>query len=235
MKIKIALIICVVLSILTACVKYDAEPFSGKTLPRRTEYSNDWLYYNLTKDTYLNPHKSESGDSIKGTKSIIIEGKQFNRNDWDIAFNRYNIRTNSGLSGTEKGGVYDMGLVAYEDIVSLTQIPDNAEFIKDSVVKITMSEKMWNKLYFPINKEPWFDPNSGPKQMKSTANKLLSSALMFSGPPPSYTPSNHVYIIRTADGMNYFKLQIISWYDQYKNIGQRGGKISFKCDQLLKK
>lgn len=230
MKTRIIITICTALSLLTACVEYDALPFEGKTLPRKTEYGNDWLYYNLKQDKYLNP--KISGDSTNGNKADIIEGKQFNRTDWDIAFNRYNIRTNSGLSGSGKSGAYDMGLVAYEDINSVSQIPDDAKFIADKEYLITMNEQMWNELYFPINKEPWFDPNSGPKQMKSTANTLLENALRFAGPPPEYTPSNHVYILRTADGKSYFKLQIISWYDQYKSIGERGGKISFKCDKL---
>lgn len=37
--------------IITSCVKYDAEPFTGKTLPRTCGYStgvtNDWIYFNL--------------------------------------------------------------------------------------------------------------------------------------------------------------------------------------------
>ena len=230
MNTRIILTICTTLSLLTACVEYNALPFEGKTLPRKTEYGNDWLYYNLKQDKYLNP--KISGDSTNSNKADIIEGKQFNRTDWDIAFNRYNIRTNSGLSGNGKGGAYDMGLVAYEDINSVSQIPYDAKFIADKEYLITMNEQMWNELYFPINKEPWFDPNSGPKQMKSTANTLLENALRFSGPPPEYTPSNHVYILRTADGKDCFKLLIISWYDQYKGIGERGGKISFKCDKL---
>jgi len=55
---------------------------------------------------------------------------------------------------------------------------------------------------------------------------------VFSGPPPSYTPSFHTYIIRTADGLHYFKLQIVSWYDESIEIGDTGGRISFYCDEL---
>lgn len=216
--------------VFSGCVEYDALPFDGKTLVRRTQYGNDWLYYNLKDDYFLNP--TISGDSILENKDGIAEGRQKDRKDWDIAFNRYNIRTNSGLSGNGKSGVYDMGLIAYDDVHSVSQLPADISFTIDDEYNITMSEQMWNEKYFPIDRIPWFDPNTGPKQMKSSANSLLGNALRFSGPPPEYTPSNHIYIIRSADGNNYYKLLIISWYDQYKIIGERGGKISFKCDKL---
>ncbi len=226
-KILLLLTICT----LSNCeVEYDADPFNGYTLPRKTEYGNDWLYYNLMDNKYLNP--KTSGDSLNNNKGPIIEGDHFNRNDWDIAFNRYNIRTNSGVSGSSKGGAFDMGLVAYDDIISISQLPESLVFVTDSVYNITISQQEWNSKYYKEKNEPWFDPNSGPKQMSSTANTLLANALRFSGPPPEYIPSNHVYILRTADGENYFKLMIISWYDQYKLIGERGGKISFRCDKL---
>lgn len=223
------ILICTAIT-LVGCVQYDALPFEGKALPRKTDYGNDWLYYNLSKDEYLNPEVS--GDSINGNIGVIVEGQQFNRTDWDIAFNRYNIRTNSGLSGSGLGGAYDMGVVHYDNILKVSQIPGDANFIVDVIYNITMTEQMWIEVYYEESGEPWFDPNSGPKQMESTANTLLGDALQFSGPPPSYTPSNHVYIIRTADGDAYYKLLIVSWYDQYKEVGERGGKISFKCDKL---
>ncbi len=60
---------------------------------------------------------------------------------------------------------------------------------------------------------PWFDPNTGPKRTKTNANPSLSRAIRFSGPPPAYIPNMHTYIVRTADGKHYYKLQIVSWYN----------------------
>ncbi|WP_410879358.1 HmuY family protein [Myroides sp. DW712] len=216
-----------------ACVEYDALSYDGKNLPRITAYSNDWLYYNLREDKFLNPFSS--GDSLfRSADRPIVEGEQKDRLDWDIAFNRFNIRTNSGLSGHGKGGAYDMGLVSYESITSIAQIPSHAVFVTDTLVNITMSQEQWILESSKTgNTDPWFDPNSGPKQMKSTANLVLANALRFSGPPPSYQPSYHVYIIRSAEGTRFFKLLIISWYDPELEIGESGGLISYKCDEIF--
>ena len=50
---------------MTSCVSYEAEDFTGHTLPRKTGYStgvtNDWLYFDLkTGHRYnvLNPNQS---------------------------------------------------------------------------------------------------------------------------------------------------------------------------------
>ncbi|MCS4238679.1 HmuY family protein [Myroides odoratus] len=216
-----------------SCVEYDALPYDGKNLPRLTEYSNDWLYYNLREDKFLNPFSS--GDSLfRSADRSIVEGEQKDRFDWDIAFNRFNIRTNSGLSGNGQGGAYDMGAVSYESITSISQIPKQALFVTDTVMSITMSQEQWILESSKTgNTDPWFDPNNGPKQMKSTANLLLANALRFSGPPPSYQPSFHVYIIRSAEGTRFFKLLIISWYNPELEIGESGGLISYKCDEIF--
>ena len=65
---------------LSACVNYDAEEFTGKTLPRVTGYStgvtNDWLYINLRTGTIFNLDKPNSD---------IKEGEQRDRTDWDLS------------------------------------------------------------------------------------------------------------------------------------------------------
>ena len=48
---KYIFILFVLTTALSSCVSYDAEEFTGKTLPRVTGYTtgvtNDWLYINL--------------------------------------------------------------------------------------------------------------------------------------------------------------------------------------------
>lgn len=78
-------------AMLTSCVSYDAEPFTGKVLPRTTGYTtgvtNDWLYINLRTGQVFNRY--QVGADIK-------EGEQKGRLDWDLAFCGYRMRTNSG-------------------------------------------------------------------------------------------------------------------------------------------
>ena len=213
-----------------ACVKYEALPFTGKVLPRRSGYvnevTNDWIYYNLRTGEIFNAYQ---------VNSDIREEEQKTRTDWDLAFCGNKLRTNSGTSGNGRGGVADMGFQGYDRWTHKSQIPHDVEWVTDTNnISITMSQREWVSYTVANNITgiPWFDPNKGPQQTKTSASPLLNKALVFSGPPPSYLPSFHTYVIRTADGAHYCKLQIVSWYDESIEIGETGGRISFYCDEL---
>ena len=73
---------------LTSCVEYEAEPFTGMTLPRKTGYStgvtNDWMYFNLengVRFNVLNPNQSiltsVNGKSISdpANDGVVINGE----------------------------------------------------------------------------------------------------------------------------------------------------------------
>jgi hypothetical protein len=101
---------------------------------------------------------------------------------------------------------------------------------------VTYSQIEWYR-YLNANKmdlddNPWFDPNRGPARTLTSANPLLDNSIAVSGPPMVYTPSYHTYVVRTADGKRYFKLQIVSWYNTYTEIDDTGGQISYYCDEL---
>ncbi len=264
---------------LTGCVSYEAEPFTGHTLPRKTGYStgvtNDWLYFDLktgSRFNVLNPNQSiiVSIDDVpvkdyyhteNDTTVYWYEGAQKNPHlkakedryasddqahattEWDIAFNGYRLRTNSGTSGIGKGGAADLGYGEYDKWTSKAQVDAYlAEHhiswaVDDSAsVYVTMSQNDWNKYciknHLDMNENPWFDPNNGPAKQLVSANPVLGNAMSFSGPPPVYTPSFHTYVIRSCDGERYYKLNIISWYDANVEIGDEGGNISYYLDEL---
>ena len=228
MKRYIYSILIALLSI--GCVKYEAAPFTGKVLPRRSGYinevTNDWIYYNLRTGEIFNAQQ---------VNSDIREGEQKTRMDWDLAFCGNKLRTNSGTSGNGRGGVADMGFQGYDRWTSVSQVPrDRVWVVATNNLSITMSQREWVSytVAHNITGIPWFDPNKGPQQTKTSASPLLNKALVFSGPPPSYQPSFHTYLVRTADGARYFKLQVVSWYDESIEIGETGGRISFYCDEL---
>lgn len=217
-----------------ACVKYDADEFTGKILPRVSGYStgvtNDWIYFNLRTGEVWNK---------KAPWQEIKEGEQKDR-DWDLAFCGYHLRTNSGTSGNGQGGAIDLGFGNYNKWTSVSQLPANPQWVTDTDkdVYITMSQNDWNKYlidnHLSFDDNPWFDPNNGPRKTLTSANKELAKAMEFTGPPPVYTPSFHTYAIRTADGKSYYKLQLISWYNTKTEIGDTGGEISYYCDELKK-
>lgn len=163
--------------------------------------------------------------------------------EWDLAFDGYQLRTNSGTSGIGKGGAADLGYGEYDKWTSKAQVDaylaeHNMTFAVDdsASVYVTMSQNDWNKYCIKhkldMNENPWFDPNNGPAKQLVSGNPVLEKAMSFSGPPPVYTPSYHTYVIRSWDGERYYKLQIISWYDANVQIGDEGGRISYYLDEL---
>lgn len=228
-------IVAVTIFTMTACVDYDAEPFTGKTLPRVTGYStgvtNDWLYFNLeTGKTYNEDAPNRDIEEGRQKDSAAVNM------DWDFAFCGYRLRTNSGTSGPGKGGAVDLGYGEYDKWTNKSQVVDLDFVPDDSTVYVTMSQNDWNHYCIEHNMDPaehpWFDPNNGPAKAKVSANPVLAEAMSFSGPPPVYSPSFHTYAIRSADGLHYYKLQIISWYDANVEIGDNGGRISYYLDEL---
>ena len=229
LKLNLLLLWC---CLAVGCAEYDALPFDGKTLPRKSGYStgvtNDWVYFNLRTGDIFNKYKV-NGD--------IKEGQQLERLDWDLAFCGYVMRTNSGTSGHGQGAAADLGYGNYSSWTSVSQLPADLEWVVDDhSVYVTMSQNDWNHYlvenHLDFNANPWFDPNNGPAKTQTNANPLLSQAMTFAGPPPVYTPSFHTYVVRTADGKRYFKLQIISWYDANVEIGDEGGRMSYYLDEL---
>ena len=80
---------------------------------------DDWVYINLYLGTVVDP--GESPEENLG---------------WDIACQRYHFRTNSGLSGNGFGGAYVDSIATWTSNVysSLTQVPNNTFFEKDTIV-----------------------------------------------------------------------------------------------------
>ena len=227
-----AVMLAMAVASLAGCVAYEAEPFTGKTLPRVTGYTtgvtNDWLYFNLRTGKAFN---------LSAPNQDIREGEQTARTDWDIAFCGYRLRTNSGTSGIGKGGAADLGYGDYDRWTSVSQLPASLEWaVDDSTVVITMSRKDWNQYliahHLDFDQNPWFDPNRGPATTNTSANPTLARAMTFSGPPPVHTPSFHTYVVRSADGKHYYKLQIISWYKGDVEIGDVGGQMSYYIEEL---
>jgi hypothetical protein len=216
-----------------SCVEYDAEPFTGKIMPRVTGYgsgvTDDWMYFNLRTGEIFNK---------EAPNREIREGEQFNRTDWDLAFCGSHIRTNSGTSGCGQGGAIDLGYGGYNRWKNVSQLPAGAEWITDTDtdVYITYSLSDWyrylaaNGMDFDSN--PWFDPNSGPARKLTSANRKLEESMSFAAPPVSFTPSYHTYAVRAADGKRYFKLQVVNWYNVNSEIDATGGELSYYCDEL---
>ena len=152
------------------------------TLPNPGYGPDNWIYFSLSEGKIL---------------SGINESNRKTNKTWDLAFDRYNVRTNSGLSGEGLGGALD----TKKDVLEAVRSVPAGEFTTDEMGSVTSSMES-----FP------------PPSIDTPLNGLLADAIKFQGPPPTYIPNNHVYIIRTHDG-KYAKLQITSFAN---NKGETG-------------
>ena len=163
-------------------------------LYRKTSYGNDWIYVNLSQmDTVA-----------------VSEEEHATNMDWDIAFNRYNVRTNGGASGSGMGAAM---ITTYKSMSACTSVPDGT-FVEDEETEILSSLSI-------SSDDASFD------YTESSYNPLLADALAFAGPPPTYTPSEYVFIIRGADGTCY-KFMATGFYDDRGNSGFYG----FTCEKI---
>ena len=157
------------------------------TLYRKTDYGDDWIYVNLS------------------SLDTVAVSEETHRDDlsWDIAFNRYNIRTNSGTSGIGNGGAIRTESTKLADV---TAVPAGVDFTADTDWEIT--------------KMPTMDAN-GFIPMASSANPLLSTAItiIVKNGPPDYNISDDVFLIRTADGSKVFKFKTVSFFNERGQSG----------------
>ncbi len=135
----------------------------------------EWVYYNLSQAKVVDPETEE----------------------WDLGFNRYKIRSNSGTSGNGMCGILDLGVVDY---ASVTEAPVDYYTVDDSISMIMSSVDTYS-----ANKaiESWYDRD---EEM-----------------PPTLTAKENVYIVRDHNG-EYAKLKLLNYYDPVSTVS---GYITF--------
>lgn len=99
---------------------------------------------------------------------------------WDLGIRYESFRTNGGASGIGNGGVYDLGAVDFAS-VTLASIANQTIVADDSIQVIATMTPTWAKVPGTLSMEAMFASPAGP-------------------PPHTYTPNNHVYVIKTANG-----------------------------------
>jgi hypothetical protein len=181
----------------SSCGKDDLPKGAGETLSQTIDASSNttWHYFSFKDSTVIGSGEETEADNATW----------FARKDWDIAICRYKIRTNSGLATTvgSKGGVFTCSASVTFD--ALTTVPDTAVFVTDQTVAESGMSGTTNVI-------------------KSTAQVIQyktnedGSLVM----PPVYLQSP-VYLFKTADGKNIYKLN----FTQYLNESGTAGQVIF--------
>ena len=107
--------------------------------------------------------------------------------DWDLAFRRFVIKVNGGVSGI--GGV-EFAIVEDLNFTALTLPPVNAEWLAD-LADDPEDPDIDPEFLMATGPTGWFDYNP--------ANHVL-------------TPRDRVYVVRSVEG-EYYKLKMITYYD----------------------
>lgn len=160
--------------------------------------NNQWVYFSLSKGevvTVTDPHNDLS---------------------WDMAFSRFNIRTNSGESGKGKGGV---AKVQGTDFYAIKEIPANIAYTMDIAENIPVGPRGTANVIRNSVISGYVAPDG---QAPADASTVSGWAYYAGG--GKMVPTNNVYIVKDASGVPY-KIQLISYTHSQKTTG---GFISFQ-------
>jgi len=137
-----------------------------------------WVYLDLESGLIVNTVDPASGEllNIKAPAENL---------EWDLAFQRFKVKSNCGISGTgDMMGVRLSGV----DYATLNQAPA-AGYVVDAEDSDDLDT---DPDYIFLGDPPWYDYAGAPSHALS--------------------PSDAVYVVRSVEG-NYFKIQFTAYYD----------------------
>tara|TARA_Y100000588_G_C14023666_1_gene825406 strand:- start:47 stop:775 length:729 start_codon:yes stop_codon:yes gene_type:complete len=171
------------------------NPIGNNEIIEATSYSA-WKYYKITQD------------SLKYIPFVL--GGYEDSNLWDIAFQRYHIRTNSGTSGSKDAGVYVDSIETWNGTIfnSLDNIETNFDYIADTTLNT----------FYNITTHEFSEGSTNPL--------LETWARIDTTNNYSMIISNNKFIVRTSDGNNFYKF----WIRDYYNENSESGHISLVYD-----
>lgn len=183
----------------TSCSKdnsVEQPPAETKQVYIDATSKTTWHYFSLSQNKVVGTGEEHATDNATWSA----------RQDWDIAVNRYTVRTNSGASSSIKaeGGVHT--LPATTSFSSVATLPSGAAFVADKPIT---SEGMGGATTTVVKSE------ASVILFKTNAD---GSMIM----PPVYLQAP-VYIFRTAHGTDHYKVQ----FTQYQNENKVTGHVKF--------
>ena len=135
-------------------------------------------------------------------KAVVNVTDPKTETNWDIGLRRNHFSTNSGSSGNGAGGVYDAGVVDFD---TYFEAPETEYTVDDTVQNMDLTTIPYPTMY------------------SIAGNTVLETWGTFTDEqPPTFIPSNKVFVVKTADG-KYVKMIIQSYYG-----AEGSGYITFK-------
>ena len=179
---------------LISCDKKDdiinpnVSPIGNEELIDATSYTN-WKYYRFTDSTLQ--------------ELIFFFGDPENNLNWDIAFQRNHIKTNSGTSGIGEAGAY----------MDSSSIWDGSTFnnFSDDVTDYNFLQDTLVNTFYNLQTHTFTEGSTNPVLDTWGIIDTLNNYTM--------NISNSKYIVRSANGDKFYKLWV---YDYYSENSQSG-------------
>ncbi|MDE7356198.1 MAG: HmuY family protein [Rikenellaceae bacterium] len=189
--------------LVSGCGKSDGgdEPFVGQTIEAGVDASQNglWHYFSFKTGEFVGTGQESTADNIKWRDS----------KEWDMAVCRYNLRFNGGAStavGSE-GGVYICADgVGFENVKSAAGVD------------------------FELDRQMTVEGMGGSSTVVQSPATVVEFKRNEDGDmimPPVYLKAP-VYVVRTADGNSYYKVE----FTQYKDADGVSGKVEFRYAEV---
>jgi hypothetical protein len=168
------------------CKKNDSSPtIQSQTFVVNSTASTTWKYFSFA-----------SNDTIAVSDPLTSTA-------WDLAFQRYRIRTNGGKSGNGLGKAansYGKGQAGFD---ALKFVSDTATFVADDFIQIAIQQGYATYVVNPTIYK-WFSLESGTQGTQ-------------------IVPSDYVYIVKTGIG-KYAKV----WFKSYYSASNVSGYVTIQ-------
>jgi hypothetical protein len=178
---NIILLSLAVFGISSGCKKTDsAVPIQSQVYEVNSTGSTTWKYFSFAKNdtiTVLNPSTST---------------------EWDLAFQRYRIKTNGGKSGAASGSAANSYLKGQTGFDALKLVSDTATFVTDNDISIAVQQ---GYATYTVNPKiySWFTI-----ELATQGTQIV--------------PSDYIYVVKTGSG-KYAKVWFKSYYSSMNVSG----------------
>jgi hypothetical protein len=169
-----------------ACKKEDTkQPIQSQTFEINSTGSTVWKYFSFT------------------TNDTLAVADPATSTSWDLAFQRYRIRTNGGLSGNGAGSAASTSFKGQTGFDALKVVSDTATFVPDASISVAVQQGYANYIVNP-RLYTWF-------------------SLEFAAQGTQIVPRDNIYIVKTATG-KYAKV----WFKGYYSATNQSGYVTFQ-------
>ena len=185
MKIKLSMLL-VLTGLFIGCKKEDVNPeIQARTFEIKSTSSTTWKYFSFLKN------------------DTIMVSDPLTSSEWDLAFQRYRIKTNGGRSGNGTGSAANSYLKGQTGFNQLTVIPDTTTFVKDDSIEIAVQQGYATYVVNP-GLYTWFSI-----ELAAQGTQIV--------------PTDYIYIVKTAGG-KFAKV----WFKSYYSATNVSGFVTFQ-------